>query len=191
MTSFCLIRHGRTAWNASGRIQGQEDVSLNPLGVDQVLDLLTDFRTRKAFDEIYSSPLHRAIETASIIVPIDKSILTDYRLKERHFGFWQGMLEPEVKEKYSDIWNTNWRLYGPPNGESQSQLVIRAASFLDEILPKHEGQRIAIVSHECLLAAMLGYILKMPLEMHQSLRWDNCGYIWVSFVNGHPRLEFK
>lgn len=193
MTTLCLIRHGQTAWNAEGRIQGQEDIPLSPLGVDQAIDLLEDFRTRRSFDEIYSSPLHRSLATAIIFTQDNRfdDVIQDNRLKERHYGFWQGMLESEVKEKYHDVWNSNWRLNGPPNGESQSQLVIRAASFLDEILPKHEDQRVAIVSHECLLAAMLGYILKMPLEMHQSLRWDNCGHVWVKYTNGYPRLEFK
>lgn len=192
MTSLCLIRHGQTAWNADGRIQGQEDIPLDEIGISQADDVAYIFLF-KHFDIIYSSPLLRSIDTA-IKLARDHSginIVLDDRLKERHYGFWQGMLESEVKEKYWDIWNTNWRLYGPPNGESQSQLVIRAASFLDDILQKHTDQQVAIVSHECLLAAMLGYILKMPPEMHQSLRWDNCGYVWVSFVNGNPRLEFK
>ena len=189
MTSLCLIRHGQTAWNAEGRIQGQEDIPLDEFGIAQSSDLayalLFTF-----FDAFYSSPLIRALDTAHIIKE-KLYIIEDDRLTERHYGFWQGMLEAEVKEKYHDIWNTNWRLYGPPNGESQSQLVIRAASFIDDILQKHTDQRIVIVSHECLLAAMLGYILKMPLEMHQTLRWSNCGYVWVEYVNGHPRLAFQ
>ena len=191
MTSLCLIRHGQTAWNTEGRIQGQEDVSLSPLGVDQALDLLEDFKMRKAFDAIYSSPLSRALETAIVIATTGKDTILDDRLKERHYGRWQGWLESEIRNLYPTTWNSNWRLNGPPGGESQSQLVIRAASFLDDVLGEHAGRRIAIVSHECLLAAMLGYILKMPLEMHQTLRWSNCGHVWVECVNGNPRLAFQ
>ena len=189
MTSLCLIRHGQTAWNAVGRIQGQEDVPLNPLGVEQVID--TWQGRGKQFQATFCSPLRRAFETANLISPLDQYIQSDDRLKERHYGLWQGMLDSEVKEKYPITWNSNWRLCGPPGGESQSQLVIRAASFIEDILKKHDGQTVAIVSHECLLAAMLGYILKMPPEMHQTLRWKNCGYIWVEYVNGQPRLTFQ
>lgn len=190
MTSLCLIRHGQTSWNAEGRIQGQEDIPLSPSGVEQVFDLSHELSSKK-FGMIYTSPLSRALETAIILAPLYKYIPSDDRLAERHYGLWQGMLEFDVKEKYPNIWNSNWRLNGPPNGESQSSLVIRAASFLDDILKKHDGQSVAIVSHECLLSAMLGYILKIPLEMHCALRWKNCGYVWVGYVNGQPRLIFQ
>ena len=190
MTWLCLIRHGQTAWNAEGRIQGQENIPLSPSGVEQVIDLLGPF-VHCEFSATYSSPLLRAFETANIITPIERGIILDDRLKERHYGLWQGMLDSEVKEKYPVTWNSNWRMCGPPSGESQSQLVFRAASFAEEILQKYEGKRIAIVSHECLLAAMLGYILKMPLEMHHVLRWSNCGHVWVDYIGGHPRLIFK
>jgi len=189
VTSLCLIRHGLTAWNAEGRIQGQEDIPLSPSGVEQVVDLLGPFRDY-GFSVIYSSPLLRAFETANIIATTEQGIIPDDRLKERHYGFWQGMLDSEVGEKYPIIWSGNWRMCGPPDGESQSQLVIRAASFIDDVLERYAHRKIAIVSHECLLAAMLGYILKMPLEMHQTLRWSNCGHVWVEYVNGHPRLAF-
>ena len=192
MTSLCLIRHGQTAWNAEGRIQGQEDIPLSDSGVSELFWLGGILGTIK-FDAVYSSPLHRALATAIRFTEDNRfdNVIQDARLKERHYGLWQGMLDSEVKEKYPITWNSNWRMCGPPGGESQSQLVIRAASFLDDVLGEHVEQRIAIVSHEGLLAAMLGYILKIPLEMHQTLRWDNCGYVWVSYVNGHPRLEFK
>ena len=195
MTSLCLIRHGQTAWNAEGRIQGQEDIPLDEFGVGQVKDLVAYVLKFKQLDTIYSSPLLRALDTSHIIQKKSGTsvvdIIQDDRLQERHYGLWQGMLDSEVKEKYPITWNRNWRMCGPPGGESQSQLVIRAASFIEEVLHERTGQQIAIVSHECLLGAMLGYILKMPLEMHRTLRWSNCGHVWVEYINGHPRLAFQ
>ena len=190
MTSLCLIRHGQTAWNTEGRIQGQEDIPLSPSGAEQVVDILGPFRDC-GFSVIYSSPLLRAFETANVIVTIEQGIIPDDRLKERHYGLWQGMLDSEVREKYPITWNGNWRLCGPPGGEAQSSLVIRAASFVEDVLQRYMSEQIAIVSHECLLGAMLGYILKMPMEMHHVLRWSNCGHVWVDYIGGHPRLIFK
>ena len=193
MTSLCLIRHGQTAWNIEGRIQGQSDIPLDEFGAGQAYNLASYVLLFKHFDAIYSSPLLRALDTAHIIKKDRQlDIVLDDRLKERHYGLWQEMLDSEVKEKYPITRNSNWRLCGPPGGEAQSSLVIRAASFIEEILQRHiGGKQIVIVSHECLLAAMLGYILKMPLEMHQTLRWSNCGHVWVEYINGHPRLAFQ
>src|SRR3990167_9993984 len=97
MTSLCLIRHGQTAWNAEGRIQGQEDTPLSPMGVEQVIDIWQGRGGQ--FSVIYSSPLLRAFETANIISTIEQGIIPDDRLKERHYGLWQGMSDSEVKEK--------------------------------------------------------------------------------------------
>ena len=98
------------------------------------------------------------------------------------------MLESEVREQYTVTWNADWRICGAPGGEGQGRLVIRASSFLNDILGRHIEGNIAIVSHECLLGAMLGSILRMPLEMHEALRLKNCGYARVKFMGGMPRL---
>ena len=34
-TQLCIVRHGETAWNAEGRVQGQLDVPLSEVGIAQ------------------------------------------------------------------------------------------------------------------------------------------------------------
>ena len=36
-TRLVVIRHGETAWNAAGRLQGHQDIPLNALGRPQSL----------------------------------------------------------------------------------------------------------------------------------------------------------
>jgi len=65
-TTICIIRHGETDWNSSGKLQGCEDIELNDLGRKQAIETSRYFETEK-WDVVVSSPLKRAYETAQII----------------------------------------------------------------------------------------------------------------------------
>jgi uncharacterized phosphatase len=69
ITTICIIRHGETDWNSSGRLQGREDIELNDLGRRQAIQTSGYFET-ESWDVIVSSPLKRAYETAQIIASL-------------------------------------------------------------------------------------------------------------------------
>ena len=69
-----FIRHGETAWNREGRLQGQRDVALNPLGRRQAETsgvtlgrLLIDRGLDPAGSRFVCSPLARARDTMDIV----------------------------------------------------------------------------------------------------------------------------
>ena len=62
-TRLVLVRHGRTASNAAGRIQGRADVPLDPTGLDEAHAVARALR-RFGATALYTSPLSRAHETA-------------------------------------------------------------------------------------------------------------------------------
>ena len=66
MTELYLVRHGETDWNRQRRIQGLTDIPLNETGRRQARDTGMLLRRRR-WDGVFSSPLSRAVETASII----------------------------------------------------------------------------------------------------------------------------
>lgn len=149
-TTLLLIRHGETAWNAAGRIQGQLDVPLSHTGIWQAGRLgqrLADER----IDAIYASDLARAWLTAQ---PIGQSRqvdpLAEPRLRERHFGVFQGNTLEEVAEKWPADFAT-WRARDPdwtiPEGESAKQFIARVLAALDEIVLRHPGATVAVVAH--------------------------------------------
>ena len=82
MGKVYFVRHGQTYWNVENKICGATDIALTPLGHEQAIE------TGKAildagieFDEILSSPLIRASETARHISEITgKPMRTDDRL---------------------------------------------------------------------------------------------------------------
>ncbi|SJZ71938.1 histidine phosphatase family protein [Consotaella salsifontis] len=154
---FFLCRHGQTDWNAEERMQGQRDIELNETGRRQAVrngrklrELLGE--TASAFRYV-SSPLCRSTETMSLIrrelglSPDDFQI--DERLKEIHFGDWEGSTLQElsladhaaVEAREADKWN-----YVPPGvaAESYEALSVRVAPVFDaldapSILVAHGG----------------------------------------------------
>ncbi len=91
-----LTRHGETEWNASGLIQGSQDIPLNETGRAQAKQLGTSLKGRRIV-KIYSSPLARARETAGIIKAVLEEGLSneiplhvELVLAERSFGPLEG-----------------------------------------------------------------------------------------------------
>ncbi|MBV2234138.1 MAG: histidine phosphatase family protein [Sterolibacterium sp.] len=100
-TPICLARHGQTDWNATGRLQGWCDVSLNHTGREQAAQLARQLADT-GFLAVWSSPLQRARQTAEIIV--EQLGLPAPRLheglKERHFGIFQGMTKDALAQSH-------------------------------------------------------------------------------------------
>src|SRR5258707_782347 len=102
VTRLCLVRHGETAWNAEGRVQGQLDIPLSPTGLAQAKAIAAALRD-ESFDVIYSSDLVRVQQTAQPSAELfKKKILLDQRLRERHYGVFQSLTYVEAKERFPE-----------------------------------------------------------------------------------------
>ena len=85
-----IMRHGETAWNKAGKIQGSSDIALTDLGRELAVLSGEGFRRDGIFfDRIYTSPLSRAAETAAIVAEKagdpsapEPFLITDERLRE-------------------------------------------------------------------------------------------------------------
>ena len=84
-----LVRHGQSTWNAEGRWQGQADPPLTDFGRKQAK---TATKRIGQIQAIVSSPLVRALETATIISDATgvEPVVTHSGLCERHAGEWSG-----------------------------------------------------------------------------------------------------
>ncbi|MDF7664985.1 histidine phosphatase family protein [Bifidobacterium sp. ESL0745] len=109
--SLTLVRHGRTAYNAAGRIQGTIDIPLDEVGSWQV------HQTGRALKELYvdaeedqqrhclvvASDLGRAMATAHAFADlIGEEVHPDERVRERHYGEWEGEATKEIVKKYPE-----------------------------------------------------------------------------------------
>lgn len=67
-----LVRHGRTSLNAAGLLRGELDVPLDPSGETEAAELGRSFR-EVGLEAVVSSPLVRAVETASPLLSLGRS----------------------------------------------------------------------------------------------------------------------
>ncbi|MBI5664499.1 MAG: alpha-ribazole phosphatase [Nitrospirae bacterium] len=183
MTRVYLIRHGETEGAESRRYKGHIDVPLSENGIEQIKRVAEyimrdgDVGARRAVplqngnggvDAVYSSDLSRAIKSAEIIAgPHGLKPVIVEALKERSFGVWEGMSFDEIKEKWPDAfnaWAANPLKFSPMDGESTIEVRDRVIKAFEEIINKHNGQTIAIVSHGGVIRVLLSELLGMPLE---------------------------
>jgi uncharacterized phosphatase len=148
VTLVCMVRHGETDWNATGRLQGREDIELNPAGREQAAQLAGYFK-KGQWDLIFSSPLQRAYETARIIATEIglQEIYVMEALKERDYGAASGLLPDDRRERFPDGII--------PGQEDFEHLRKRAMEALTEIAGEHPGKRILVVSHGALSNSVL------------------------------------
>ena len=139
-----ITRHGQTDWNLNERIQGKIDIELNDTGrlqAQKIADLLKD----QVIDQIFSSPLKRATETAEIInQPHQLPIQCDERLAERGFGDYEGT--PIGKFDFCGFWNQEKEAKFP-SCEKTSDLFLRVHSFIEECRVKYANQNVLAVAH--------------------------------------------
>ena len=153
-TTFALIRHGQTDWNAELRIQGSTDIPLNDVGRGQAVAAvvpLADFHAdARDWDFVVSSPLSRAADTADVIAAgLDLNVT--HRLPsiiERHYGDAEGLQAgPELEAL---------RI---PNGfltaESEDRVARRGMDALQNLSEEFPGARIIVVSHGTLIRLTL------------------------------------
>ena len=168
-TRILAIRHGETAWNVDGRIQGQLDVPLNEMGRWQVHRLALAV----ADDDIaavYSSDLLRALETAQAVSRgCGLRVVTDVGLRERGFGEFEGLSHTEINTRWPEMgerWRRRDPTFGAPGGETLTKFFERSVATATRLAAQHPGQTIALVAHggvmDCLYRAASRVALDAP-----------------------------
>lgn len=152
MTEIWFIRHGETAWNRAGRLQGWQDIELNAAGREQAAQLATHMSTvEQTFDALYSSDLQRAYATAEpLSTALELRIRTEPGLRERGFGILEGMELARIDELSPNV--AAARTSRDPHipiegGESLGQFQARVISTIDDLAQRHTGERILAVAH--------------------------------------------
>lgn len=152
-TTFALIRHGQTDWNAAARIQGATDIPLNDTGRGQAADAVTPL-SRYDWDFIVSSPLSRAAETADLIAA-DLELEVTRRIPgliERDYGPAEGLVAGTELDAL--------RFPGGFHGaETEASVADRGILALQQLAREHPGARIIVVSHGTLIRLSLAQVL--------------------------------
>ncbi len=181
LTKLFLIRHGQSAGNADGRFGGHGPTPLSELGLRQA-ELTADALAREGITAIFSSDLHRAVQTAEPLSRrLDVPVTTTKAFRERDVGVLEGLTFDESKVNYPRDYyalvNRNVH-HVITDGESYKHLLRRATGELWEILRVHEGKRIAIFSHTgaiCFLTLHLMGAINRSTKRTPWLVTSNCG----------------
>jgi glucosyl-3-phosphoglycerate phosphatase len=172
-----LVRHGRTGWNASGRIQGQLDVALDERGLAQA-GALAPRLAELGPAAIVSSDLHRAADTAAALATVTGlPVRSDARLRERCFGEWQGLDNSEIAERYPDAY-AHWKAGLPVDGygiEPVDEVAKRTAAAFQDAADLAPDATVVVFGHGASVKYGLGMLLGWPAEVVRTIRaMDNC-----------------
>jgi probable phosphoglycerate mutase len=151
----------------STTLLGHLDIPLSPAGIRQAANL-AERLAGEVIDAVYSSELTRAWLTAApFAARLGLEIVADTRLRERSFGVFEGLTLDEIAARHPEGFR-RWRERNPAwaidGGESGQQLVDRVLDALRDIVARHRGQTVAVVTH--------GGVLDVVYRAARSLPWD-------------------
>ena len=180
-TRLFLIRHGQSAGNAEGRFGGHGPTPLSDLGRSQA-ERTAKVLAKEGINAIYSSDLLRAVQTAEPLAEIlGLEINTSPAFRERHVGVLEGLTFDESKERfprdYYALINRDVH-HIITEGESYRQLLKRITDELDVIIPRHNGERIALFSHTGALCFLTLHLMGAIHRGTRTTPWiitSNCG----------------
>ena len=163
-TRVFLVRHGATVLTAEDRFAGSIDVQLADEGRQQARRLAERLATER-ITAVYASPLGRAVETARIVAgPHGLEVRTDPALREISHGRWEEMTRQEVEARFADeaaAWDADPYTFAPQGGETGLEVTARALPAVLDLVRRHAGQTILVVSHKAtirlLLSSLLGF----------------------------------
>ncbi len=164
VTRLHLIRHGATTLSAEDRFAGAVDVPLSDEGRAQARRLGERLATTK-MAALYASPLSRTVETARLVGgPQSLEPRLEAGLREIAHGHWEGLRRQEVEEKFAteyEAWEADPFTFAPPDGETGLAVMARALPVIREIVLRHPGENVAVISHKAtirlLLSSLLGF----------------------------------
>lgn len=194
-TRLVLVRHGRTASNAAGRIQGRADVPLDPTGLDEAQAVAGALR-RFGAAALYTSPLSRAHTTAEIIGrELGLAAQVWDGLTEYEFGL---MSERDLEDLSAenprlgaelDAWLEAGRddpMLRPevPGAEPLDGYVARITAFWAHVEATHRGRTAIAVTHGGVLRGMFSLAAHGDLRRHSPFWADNGSISVLDFYHG-------
>jgi len=168
-----LLRHGRTAWNAQRRFQGQADPPLDEVGRMQAYEVAALIAALRP-GLLVSSDAVRTMQTAEIVGELAAlPTIPDSRFRERGLGHWEGLTRDDVAAQYPDEY-ADWldgRDVSRRGGETRDEVAARALTAFSELPPVPTA---VIVTHSATAMALTNSLLGIAQEIHPLGPLANC-----------------
>lgn len=184
-----FLRHGRTAWNDEGRMQGRADVPLSEPGRTQVRRWRLPASLAAA--QVVASPLARARETATVLAP--RPFTVDAALIEMDWGEWEGETLENLKARHGAAFAANSARgldFRPPGGESPRDVQERVVAWLIRNTT-HETPLVA-VTHQGVIRPVLALASGWDMTSKPPVRLADDVVHLIEFCGGAVRgLEWN
>lgn len=194
-----LLRHGRTAWNAEGRIQGQLEVDLDDTGHVQAAAVAPVLAALEPV-VLWSSDNARARQTAAYVAKETGLEPTyDERLREYFVADWQGrrhadFLDSEIEGEAAlfDRFRAG-DFDAVPGGETTAEVSARMVAALTDLLATlAPGETGIAVSHGAAIRDAVPVLLGWPATERAALHGlDNCGWVELDQAEPGDRLRLR
>lgn len=184
MKKIYLVRHGETPLNVTGVFYGFTDCDLNDRGMDQARQVGESLKEVR-FHRVFVSPLIRAKHTAEIILEAaneyDPGVLVeDARLKEVHFGKWEGFTYKELETFDGEAlraFREGWPEVDPPGGECFLSMYCRVGEFMEDLRKAlldsdATDENILIVGHHGSIGLLYVHALGLDVRSYWKFRVD-------------------
>jgi probable phosphoglycerate mutase len=206
-----LIRHGETDWNRALRFQGQIDVPLNAMGLEQARRVgqrlaVLHRRGDAAVPDLHSSDLQRAVQTATPITWASHqdavggeththavSLQTQRALREQHFGVFEGNTAADNQLQHPDLWE-QWRRFDanfalPGGGESTQVFHDRVIAALLDLCRETDCAELTVVTHGGVLDMVWRHAQGETLDGPRRCEIPNAGLNRVRVEGGRFHID--
>lgn len=179
-----LLRHGRTAANEAGLLQGRLNQDLDERGKRQADTAAAHITSEVDVDVVIASPLRRAQQTAAAFaLPIE----TDERWIELSYGVYEGVPHADVP---SEVWQT-WRndfSFVPEGGESLAALDTRVRSACADLVERAAHQNVVVVSHVSPMKSAVAWALGVDVGISWNCHLDHASICRIDIRGRRPVL---
>lgn len=171
--SVVLLRHGRTAYNAAGRLQGQVDIPLDEVGLWQAEQGAAALAVLHEPTRVVASDLVRAAVTAEHYAKVTGAeISLDPRLRERSFGDWEGLERGEIEARWPEQFDVWRRGHEPQSVNVEARAAV--ASRMVEAIEAHgndlgPSDTLVVVSHGAAITIAVTALLGLDPDAWRGL----------------------
>lgn len=187
MKKLYLLRHGQTEFNVKKLVQGRCDSPLTDLGHQQAGAAAAWLKAHDVIpDKVVSSPLGRAMDTASLVATEllgpDAAVEPCEGIIERCYGAFE---EGPHDALPTDVWDPGEDLI-PFGGEGSHALQERMVATLTNLM-RAKGKTLLAVSHGSASRQFIKAAVPESFELPDKL--PNCAIMIFDFEELAPQAE--
>lgn len=192
-TTVLLIRHGQNEWVKRHKLAGlHPGVHLDKRGQREARAVGRRLVASKmVLHALYAGPLERTIETArGIAEAVNLPVIPCPGLTEVDCGDWTNQNLADLAQ--TPLWpviqhypsNAHF-----PNGESLYEMQTRAVHTINQLVGRHPGQTIVLVSHADIIKSAVAHYLGMHLDMFQRITISPASITTIIFTGMRPVIQ--